>query len=141
MASLNKVQIIGNLGADPEMRYTANGVAVVNFSVATNRKYTTNAGEDREEVEWFRVVAWERLAEICSQYLTKGRSIYVEGRMQTRSWEDSQSGETKYMTELIAQQVQFLGGGDRDGGGEQGHAQPQLGAPEGGDMEPDDLPF
>ena len=84
---LNKVMVIGNLGADPEMRYTANGSAVTNFNVATNREYTTGDGERRQETEWFRVVTWNRLAEICSQYLSKGRQVYVEGRLQTRSWE------------------------------------------------------
>jgi len=132
--------IIGNLGADPEMRYTANGSAVTNFNVATNRVYTTRDGERREETEWFRVVAWERLAEICSQYLAKGRSVYVEGRMQTRSWE-GQDGNTRYTSELIAQEVEFLGG-QRDGQFE-GAAAPQMavGADAEGDTEPDDLPF
>ena len=140
MASLNKVMIIGNLGADPEMRYTANGSAVTNFNVATNRVYTTRDGERREETEWFRVVAWERLAEICSQYLAKGRSVYVEGRMQTRSWE-GQDGNTRDTTELIAQEVEFLGG-PRDAPFE-GGAAPQMavGADAEGDTEPDDLPF
>jgi len=139
VASLNKVMIIGNLGADPEMRYTANGSAMTNFNVATNRVYTTRDGERREETEWFRVVAWERLAELCSQYLSKGRSVYVEGRMQTRSWDD-QNGEKHYMTELHAQVVEFLGGRDAPF---EGAAAPQMavGADAEGDTEPDDLPF
>ena len=137
---LNKCMIIGHLGADPEMRYTANGSPVTTFRVATSRRYTTSDGERREETEWFRVVAWQRLAEICAQYLTKGRQVYVEGRMQTRSWEDQQ-GQTRYMTELIAQDVQFLGG--RDGGSREGGFAPGMavGPDSEGDIDPDDLPF
>ena len=139
MASLNKVMIIGNLGADPEMRYTANGSAVTTFNVATNRQYTTREGEQRDETEWFRVVAWNRLAEICSQYLSKGRQVFVEGRMQTRSWE-GQDGQKRYTTELIAQEVQFLGS-QRDGGFDSGAPQLAVGADAEGDIDPDDLPF
>ena len=140
MASLNKVMIIGNLGADPEMRYTANGNAVTNFSVATNESYTDRAGQRQDRTEWFRVVTFNRLAEICSQYLQKGRQVYVEGRLQTRSW-DGQDGQKHYMTELIAQTVQFLGG---PGGGDRGPSFDMgmpVGADAGGDIEPDDLPF
>ena len=140
MLGYNKIILIGNVGTEPEMRYTANGNAVTNFNVATNREYTTGDGERREETEWFRVVAWSRLAEICSQYLSKGRQVYVEGRLQTRSWE-AQDGTTRYTTELIAQEVSFLGGqGDAEFERE---AAPQLavGADAGGDLEPDDLPF
>lgn len=105
---LNKVQIIGNLGGDPEMRYTANGNAVTNFSVATSRVFTVD-GDRREETEWFRVTAWGKLAETCAEYLSKGRLVYVEGRMQTRSWEDD-SGNKRYATDLVANEVKFLGG-------------------------------
>lgn len=129
---LNKVMIIGNLGGDPEMRYTANANAVTSFTVATNREYTTGDGERRQETEWFRVVTWNRLAEICSQYLAKGRQ--VEGRLQTRSWE-GQDGSTRYTTELIANEVKFLGSGNgRQRESPQG--QEQFLPPE-----PDDLPF
>ena len=121
MASLNKVMIIGNLGRDPEMRFTANGQAVANFSVACNRRYTTRDGDQREETEWVRVVCWARLAEIAGQYLQRGSQVYVEGRLQTRSWEDQQ-GQTRYSTEVVANNFQFLGsrgggGGDFGGGG------------------------
>lgn len=139
MASLNKVMIIGNLGADPEMRYTANGSAVTNFRVAASEQFTNRAGERQERTEWFPVVAFDRLAETCAQYLTKGRQVYVEGRLQTRSW-DGQDGQKHYMTEVIAQTVRFLGGP----GGARGEAfEPGLpvGADAGGDIEPDDLPF
>ncbi|HJN92026.1 MAG TPA: single-stranded DNA-binding protein, partial [Dehalococcoidia bacterium] len=121
MASLNKVQIIGNLGADPEMRFTANGQAVSTFRVAVSRRYQTRDGERREETEWVRCVAWAKTAELVSQYLTKGSQVYVEGRMQTRQWEDRE-GQRRYTTEVVANNVQFLdrrggGGGFDDGGG------------------------
>ena len=131
MASLNKVQIIGNLGADPEMRFTANGRALSTFNVAVNRRYQTADGERREETEWIRVVAWARLAELASQYLSKGRQVYVEGRLQTRQWDD-QEGQRRYTTEVVAQDIQFL---DRAGGAAFDDAAP------GGAVEPDDLPF
>ena len=107
MASLNKVMIIGNVGTDPEMRYTANGRAVTSFRVAANRSFTTAEGERREETEWFAVVAWQKLAEQCSQYLQKGRRVYVEGRLQTRSW-DTPDGQRRFRTEVIADRVIFL---------------------------------
>ncbi len=140
---LNKAMVIGHLGADPEMRYTANGNAVTTFNVATSRQFQGPDGERREETEWFRVVTWNRLAETCSQYLSKGRLVYVEGRMQTRSWE-GQDGQKRYTTELIAQEVKFLGGRDGGGGGGGGgrySAGLPVGADGEGDIEPDDLPF
>ena len=139
---LNKVMVIGNLGADPEMRYTANGSAVTEFRVAVNRNYTTNDGERREETEWFRIVTWNRLAETCSQYLSKGRQVYVEGRLRTRSWE-GQDGVTRYTTEVIAQEVRFLGSRRDAEGGFGGAPAPAMavGADADGDIEPDDLPF
>ena len=145
MASLNKVMIIGNLGRDPEMRFTANGQALATFSVACNRRYTTRDGEQRDETEWVRVVCWARQAEIAGQYLHKGSQVYVEGRLQTRTWEDQQ-GQTRYMTEVVAQSFQFLGsrsgggGGDFGGGGGGGW---QDGPPDfqGGGPDAGDLPF
>lgn len=107
MAALNKVMIIGNVGTDPEMRYTANGSAVTTFRMAVNRNYSGQDGERHEETEWFSVVTWNKLAETCSQYLQKGRSAYVEGRLQTRSWEGP-DGQKRYRTEVIANTVQFL---------------------------------
>ena len=125
---LNRVEIIGNLGKDPEMRYTANGTAMTRFSVAVGRTFQVD-GERREETEWFNVVAWNRTAEITQQYLTKGSKVYVEGRLSTRSW-DTPEGQKRYMTEVIAGRVIFLdsrqGGGMPDGGG---------------DVDPDDIPF
>ena len=112
MAGLNKVMVIGNLGADPEMRYTADGNAMTSFRVAASRSYTAPDGERREETEWFSVVAWRKLAEQCSQYLQKGRRVYVEGRLRTRSW-DTPEGQKRYRTEVVADRVLFL---DRAGG-------------------------
>ncbi len=107
MAGLNKVMIIGNLGADPEMRYTADGTALTSFRVASSRNYSGPDGERREETEWFSVVTWRKLAEQCSQFLQKGRRVYVEGRLQTRSW-DTPEGQRRYRTEVVAERVLFL---------------------------------
>ena len=107
MASLNRVTIIGNVGKEPEMRFTPNGNAVVSFSVAANESYTDNEGERHERTEWFNVVAWEKLAETCNQYLGKGSKVYIEGRQQTKKWE-GQDGNFHYKTELIASRVLFL---------------------------------
>ena len=107
MAGLNKVMIIGNLGQDPEMRYTANGAPVTTFTVAVNRNHQTPEGERKEETEWFNVVAWRQLAEQCSQYLQKGRRVFVEGRLQTRSW-DGADGQRRQRIEVVAQSVLFL---------------------------------
>ena len=105
---LNKVMIIGNLGRNPEMRYTPSGKAVASFSVATSRSWVNAEGERREETEWFNVVTWGNLAEICKQHLTKGQQVYVEGRLQTRGWED-QNGKKHYRTELVANEMIVLG--------------------------------
>jgi single-strand DNA-binding protein len=107
MVGLNKVMIIGNVGTDPEMRYTANGNPVTTFRIATTRSYTTPEGERREETEWFNIVTWARLAETCSQFLQKGHRAYVEGRLRTRSWE-GQDGQKRFRTEVIANTVLFL---------------------------------
>ncbi len=141
MASLNKVMIIGNLGRDPEMRFTAGGQALATFSVACSRRYTTRDGEQRDETEWVRVVCWARQAEIAGQYLQRGSLVYVEGRLQTRSWEDQQ-GQTRYMTEVVAQHFQMLGsrgGGAGGGGGGEGWQDGPADA--GGGPDAGDLPF
>ena len=135
MVSVNRIIIIGNLGSDPEMRFTPNGRPVTSFSVATNRRYTTSEGERREETEWFTVVTWGRLAEQCNQFLTKGRLVYVEGRLRSHSWE-GQDGQRRSRNEIVADRVSFL---DR-----------QSVAPLPGEkveesvtdeMDPDDIPF
>ena len=106
--SVNKVIIVGRLGQKPELRYTPSGAAVANFSIATNESWVDKAGQKQERTEWHRVVAWGKAAENCHQYLDKGRQIYVEGRLQTRQWQDKE-GQTRYTTEVHAQVVQFLG--------------------------------
>jgi len=108
---LNKVMIIGNVGRDPEMRHTPGGRAVTSFSVATNRSWITLEGERHEETEWFNVVAWGNLAEICHTHLSKGQQVYIEGRLQTRGWED-ESGKKHFRTELVANEMILLGGRD-----------------------------
>lgn len=110
---LNKVMIIGNLGRDPELRYTPNGTPVVSFNVAVGRQWTTSAGERKEATEWFNVVAWRELAEICSQKLSKGRLVYIEGSLQTRTWEDAE-GQRNYRMELVADQMTILDRPPRD---------------------------
>jgi len=100
--------LIGRLGTDPEMRYTASGSPVTTFRLAVGRQWRDNAGEIHDETEWFNIVAWNRLAETCNQYLTRGARVYLEGRLQTRSWEDQQSGQTRYRTEVIASDLIML---------------------------------
>jgi single-strand DNA-binding protein len=104
---LNKVQMTGRLGADPEMRYTPQGHAVTTFRVAANRSWRTAEGEAHEDTEWFRIVAWNKLAEVCNKWLSKGSRVYVEGRLQTRQWQD-QDGQTRYTTEVIANDMIIL---------------------------------
>jgi len=105
--SLNRAQLIGNLTRDPELRYTPSGTAVCSFSIATNRNWTTDTGEKKEEVEFHRIVAWNKLAELCSQFLTKGRKVFVEGRLTTRSWA-AQDGTQKQTTEIIINDMILL---------------------------------
>ncbi len=114
---LNKVMLTGHLGADPEMRYTAQGSAVTTFRVASGRAWKSSDGMQHDDTEWFRVVAWDKLGEICNQYLTKGSRVYVEGRLQTRKWQD-QNGQDRYSTEVIANDMIILSSKqDRPGGG------------------------
>jgi single-strand DNA-binding protein len=136
MSGLNKVLIIGNLGADPEMRYTADGTALTNIRVAASRSYSGPDGERKEETEWFSIVAWRKLAEQCSQYLQKGSKVYVEGRLKTRSW-DTPEGERKYRTEVVAEKVLFMdrAPGSQGGGREYDESAP---APE---AQPEEIPF
>lgn len=117
MASVNKVILIGNLGADPEVRYTPGGQAVCELRMATNESWTDKNGAKQERTEWHRVVVWGKQAENCGKYLSKGRTAYVEGRLQTRQWDDKE-GNKRYTTEIVADRVQFLGGGggERAGG-------------------------
>ena len=112
--SLNKVMLIGNVGRDPEMRYTQSGEPVTTFSVATNRRYKGSDGQPRDETEWHNIVAWRRLAEQCNEFLTKGRRIYIEGSLKTRSWDDQATGQKKYRTEIVATDMQMLDARPRD---------------------------
>jgi single stranded DNA-binding protein (ssb) len=118
MASVNKVILVGNLGRDPEVRYTPEGSAICNISLATTSQWKDrNSGERREETEWHRVVFYNRLAEIAGEYLRKGRSVYVEGRIKTRKWQDKETGQDRYSTEIVAEQMQMLGGREGEMGG------------------------
>ncbi len=114
MASVNKVILIGRLGRDPEVRYTPSGKAVANFSIATSEQWTNKEGTKTEQTEWHRIVAWGRTGEICGEYLKKGSMVYIEGKLQTRSWEDRE-GVKKYTTEVVAQVMQMLGGTGKEG--------------------------
>jgi single-strand DNA-binding protein len=115
--SLNKVMLIGHLGKDPEVKYTPSGTAVAKFTLATNERFKDKSGEWQERPEWHSIVAWQRLAEIVGEYLKKGQRVYIEGRLQTSSWDDKQSGEKKYRTEIIASDMVMLSGRGEGGGG------------------------
>lgn len=116
MASVNKVILIGNLGVDPEVRYTQGGQAVANFRIACNDTWTDKSGQKQERTEWMRIVAWGKTAELCGEYLQKGRQVYIEGRLQTREWTDKENRK-QWTTEVVANQVVFLGSGQGGGGG------------------------
>ncbi len=135
MLNLNKIMIIGNVGGEPEMRFTPNGKPVTSFTVATNWVYTTPDGERKQETEWFAVVAWNKLAEQCNQFLTKGRLVYAEGRLHTRTWE-SQDGQKHSRPEIVASRVVFL---DRQASA----PLPEERAEEAGngELEPENIPF
>ena len=140
---MNKIIVIGNLGRDPEMRYTASGQSVTSFSVASNRKYTTAAGESREETEWFNVSAWGKLGETCNQFLTKGQQVYLEGRLSSRTYQ-GRDGQTRFSNDISLTDVQFLNRPQAMGSGDDGG---YVGETAGsGDFGPgmddaDDLPF
>lgn len=127
---VNKVIIVGNLGKDPEVRYTQGGQAVADFTVATTEAWTDKAGAQQEKTEWHRIVVWGKNAENCGKYLSKGRQVYIEGRLQTREWQDKE-GQKRYTTEVVANDVMFLGGG-QGGGARGGEEAPPYGADMGG---------
>jgi single-strand DNA-binding protein len=143
MASLNKVMLIGNLGKDPEVRYTAAGTAVASFSLATSEKFKNKNGEWEEKTEWHNITLWARLAEIAGEYLTKGKTVYIEGRLQTRKWQD-RDGRDRYTTEIVGDKMQMLsgkgeGGGRPAGGRAEGQEAPAYEEPV---FNPDDdIPF
>ena len=153
--SVNKVTLVGRLGADPEVRYNASGTAVGNFSLATSEVWNDKEGQRQERTEWHRIVVWGKLAEIVGEYLGKGRQVYVEGRLQTRKWEDREN-VTRYTTEIVAREVVFLGGrgdapaaGGSTGGDNMGGSSTPSGGSDGGGhfdygpppMSDDDVPF
>lgn len=123
--SVNKVILIGRLGNNPEIRYTPSGAAVANFNIATSESWNDKGGQKQERTEWHRIVVWNKLAELCNQYLTKGRQVYIEGRLQTRQWDDK-DGNKRYTTEVIANTVQFLGSGANQGIGAGAQDQAQM---------------
>jgi len=137
MAGVNKVILVGNLGRDPELRYTQQGTAVANFSLATTESVPKKDGTREDRTEWHRIVVWGRTAENCSQYLAKGRTVYIEGRLQTREWENKE-GQKQKTTEVVAQTVQFLGGPRGEGGGGAGRSSGSGEPPPPAD---DDIPF
>jgi len=124
MASVNKVILIGNLGKDPELKFTPSGVAVAKFSIATTEKFKDAEGNMKEHTEWHNIVLWRRLAELANEYLKKGSPVYIEGRLQTRSWDD-QNGQKRYMTEIVADRMQFLGRREAGPAEEPGAASPK----------------
>lgn len=123
--SVNKVILVGNLGKDPELRYTASGTAVCNFSLATTERFKNRDGQQQDKTEWHNIVCWRQLAEICGKYLVKGKQIYIEGKLQTRKWED-RDGNPRYTTEIVADQMQMLGrAGDDNSGGSYQRREPR----------------
>ena len=154
MSGVNKVILIGNLGADPEVRFTGSGTAVANFNIATTERFNNREGEKQERTEWHRIVMFGRQAEIAKEYLHKGRQVYIEGRLQTRQWEDQQ-GQKRYTTEVVCNNMQMIGSRGGGGGGGGGDdfpsqdmpsdrapaAQTSSGSASGGGSDDDDLPF
>lgn len=151
MASLNKTLLIGNLGKDPEVKYMPNGDAVCNFSVATTESWKDKEGNKQEKVEWHSIVVYRKLAEICGQYLKKGSQVYLEGRLQTRKWQDKETGKDRYMTEIVCDEMKMLGSKQHSEGGGQGSDRPSESRQESpkmythkdinGDEFEDDIPF
>jgi single-strand DNA-binding protein len=135
MAGVNKVILVGNLGADPELRYTASGTAVAKFRIATSERFTDREGNRQERTEWHRIVAWRKLAEICGQYLAKGKQVYIEGKIRNDTWE--KDGVKQYSYEIVADNMVMLGGAGR---GPERESEPPFGPPPGGTPE-DDIPF
>lgn len=130
--SLNRVQLIGNLGKDPEVKYTPQGTPVAKITIATNERFKDKGGEWQDRTEWHNVVLWSRMAEIAGEYLKKGKQVFIEGRLQTRSWDDKQTGQKKYMTEIVASDLILLGGGGARGEGGGDYSGGSSGASSGG---------
>lgn len=142
MSGVNKAILIGRLGKDPEVKYTPSGTAIANFTIATSENYKDKEGQKQERTEWHRIVVFGKLAEISGEYLAKGKQVYIEGRIQTRSWDDK-DGNKRYMTEIVANTVQFLDSGGKRAGGEKGeessHQPSSHSSP--GDYAEEDVPF
>ncbi len=146
--SINKVILVGNVGKDPEVRYSQSGTPVANFSLATNERFKDRGGEWQDRTEWHNIVAWQRLAEIVGEYVAKGSKVYVEGKLQTTSWEDRQSGARKYRTEIVARELLLLGPRGNGGGDHQdpthdenNEDQPSHAGSGSGEIVDDDIPF
>ena len=137
MASLNKVLLIGNMGKDPEVRYTASGTAVASFSLATSEKFKNKGGEWEERTEWHNIILWGRLAEIAGEYLTKGKTVFIEGRLQTRKWQD-RDGKDRFTTEIVGEKMQMLSRKEGNGRTEEAAPSHEEPAPPPND---DDVPF
>ena len=143
MASVNKVILLGNLGKDPEVRYTQSGTAVASFSIATSERYKSKSGDWEEKTEWHNVVLWGRQAEVAGEYLSKGKTVYIEGHLQTRKWQDK-DGRDRYTTEVVGEKMQMIGGKHGDGGRQNsvGGSSPNLGHEYADGFNPDDdIPF
>jgi len=143
--SINKVILIGRLGKDPEVRSIPSGATLVRFSIATDERFTDKSGAKQERTEWHNIVAWDKLGEICGQYLKKGKLVYIEGSLRTESWDDKESGQKRYKTEIVAQRMQMLDKrGDDDGGSSnysQGSKKSSNSAVMDGGPDDDDVPF
>lgn len=144
MSGVNKVIIVGRLGADPELKQVGNAQSVARLSVATSEAWTGKDGQKQERTEWHRIVVWGRVAENCAKHLAKGRQVYVEGRLQTRSWDDQATGQKKYATEIVATNVQFLGAGngaEKSTGGASNESFNDFGPEPAFDQSADEIPF
>ena len=142
---INKVILVGRLGKDPEVKSMPSGTTVAKFTMATDEKFTDKSGEKQERTEWHNIVAWARLAEICGQYLRKGSLVYIEGSIRTDSWEDKESGQKRYRTEIIAREMKMLDrkrdGGDEGGGGNYASRRPATATAGGPPEDEDEVPF
>jgi single-strand DNA-binding protein len=134
---INKVILVGRLGKDPEIRSTPGGKTVAKFTVATDERYTDKSGEKQDRTEWHNIVAWDRLGEICGQYLKKGKLVYIEGSLRTDSWDDKESGQKRYRTEIVAREMKMLDRRGDEGGGQSGGGGGYTGARKGGSTGPD----
>lgn len=139
---VNKVILLGRLGQDPELKHTPAGNTVCNFSLATSEKYKDKQGNEKEKTEWSKIVCWQRLAEICGEYLSKGRQVYIEGKLQTRSWDDK-DGNKRYTTEILAEKIEFIGGKSENNSSGFNHDSPENEAIDRNNQNftADDIPF